>query len=294
MYLTHTLDKRTTKYRDFIREKAFDMGLLNINEHKPVSLPKILQEPRSTNDLYQIIMNLQTTPLNYDCIQEVIKTVATIEPLSTREWHMNMYEILRESQLCRVCMDWYWNKIIGFFLSPLSNARIQLMIEVKGKTYRHQIKDPDDTWISSPQVVTPTLQIYKRCNHFDRISNHRAPTISPKVNWNETNGEWIRKISKPPVYVPYSIKWTGKQKFSKEFIEGRRKDLSFKRPFIHQKHSPWKKPFIQQKNSPWIRIECGNQYTYQNKLTNKTTKELPKEGISDINITDIYLFDQIS
>ena len=53
MYYPHTYDKRTTKYKNYLRQKAINLGLFTSD-----MFTRVLDEPRSKQDVYKIIMYL--------------------------------------------------------------------------------------------------------------------------------------------------------------------------------------------------------------------------------------------
>jgi hypothetical protein len=275
-YSLYKKDKRRSEYTDYIRENAFDLGLLNINSHETVMIKKILPEKRKTTDYYKIILCLQEFNINYDCIQQIIKTLIHREPLSTREWYMNMYDIVRESKVVPVFCSWYGSQL-GRFYTP--KQRFNLLYDNKFEYFNCS----KNIYITFPEK-TEDIQIYKFNNsHYDRILNHKAIYYQDKYYWtkNITNHEWVRKKSLK-IYVPYTISWDSlRHKWSKEFIETNKRKLTLKR---YVSLNPLSK---------WLRIECGNRYYYHNKESGKNVRQISEEdGFYDINITDIYYFDE--
>jgi len=284
-YSVYSKDRRMRDYTDYIREKAFDLGMLSINTHEPVTFKPVLEETRSQQDYYRIIYYLQQSNiLNYDCIQTIIKLIKHREPISTREWYMGIYDIVRESKVVPVFCSWYNSDILGRFATPLSMVRLTLLntLNLFKKNRAHIYSDKqfnrDNTWVQSPKEIT-TVKKYKvsQC-HYERILNHN-PIIYPiKYNWvNTETGDWVRN-KKVRSYSPYAIKWKN-LKFSNQFIEVKRRNITKKR------NSPL------YKNSHWLRIECGNRCYYEHKDTHKKQRDITEEGFYDIHITDIYYFD---
>ena len=270
-YSRYTKDRRRSGYTDYIREKAFDLDIMSINTHESVVMDKVLEEKRSVSDYCQIILCLQEFIHNYDCIEQIVRVLLKVEPISSREWYMGLYDIMRESKVVPVFCSWFHSGFLGRFHTPNSPERIYMLGSLVNQ------------WIQSPvHWNTPTnLKLYKLPNgHYGRIVNHQ-PIIYPiKTNWTKDNeqGEW-KRIRKILIYTPYSISWTNKCKWSPEFIEENRRKLTLERQISFNSESPW------------IRIECGNRFYYKNKKTKKQQRIEPDDGFCDINITDIYYFD---
>ena len=285
-YSVYSKDRRMRDYTDYIREKAFDLGMLSINTNEPVTFKPVLEETRSQQDYYRIIYYLQQSNiLNYDCIQTIIKLIKHREPISTREWYMGVYDVVRESKVIPVFCSWYHSGFLGRFTTPLSMYRLTLINSLnlfkRNRDYCDSDKqfNHDITWIQSPKEIT-TIQNYKfsQC-HYERILNHN-PIIYPiKYNWvRDCYGDWVRE-KKLRSYIPYAIKWSINFKFPNQFIEIKRRNITKKRNIpLH-------------KNSPWLRIECGNRCYYEHKDTHKKQRDITEEGFYDIHITDIYYFD---
>ena len=269
IYPVYKSDKRKSEYTNYIREKAFDLQLLNINIYKPVEIKPILPEKRSKNDYYKIILCLQEVNINYDCIQQIIKTTIQYEPLSTREWYIHLYGLLRESKVVQVFCSWY-GSYLGQFYRP--SDRYHMIY----KNFRKNM-------IEFPGI-TEDVQIYKfNSSHYDRIMKSNPIYYPCKYHWTEniSNHGWVRERSLK-IYVPYTIHWDSlRHKWSNKFIETNRRKQTLKR---YVPLNPM---------SLWLRIECGNRYYYKNKESGKKVRELSKEtGFYDINITDIYYFDE--
>lgn len=270
MYHYYIGDKRKTAYTEYLREKAFDLGLLNINEKIPVTFPEVLTEPRTKNDIYNIISCLQKTMLNTDCIQSIMKFVVSREPLSTREWYMSVYSLIRESKIIPVCCSWYGSSFLGTFHTPISFHRLGLIRTIQ-----------NNSWIRSEEETDP-LQTIQMNNCYDRVVRCKLPRYDKKIRWiHDEYGNWYKKIFYP-LYIPYSIQWIRKKQiFSLDTMERRRRLLILKRLVTLTE------------SSPWIRNECGNRFFFQNKLTGDKQTNFPEEGICNVNIYDIYLYDQI-
>ena len=156
MYHYYIGDRRKTAYTDYLREKAFDLGLLNINEKIPVTFPRVLTEPRTKNDIYNIISCLHKTMLNQDCIQTIMKLVVRREPFSTREWYVSVYSLIRESKIIPICCSWYGCSFLGKFQTPSSLQRLGLIRTIQ-----------KNSWIQSEDEID-SLQTIQRNNCYDR------------------------------------------------------------------------------------------------------------------------------
>ena len=308
LYKPYEGDKRRNGYRVYLNQWSLKLGLLNKN--KNISEEIVLSEERTLEDYYKIIMYLSRLLPVDDIIRLIVENIHINEPLSTRGWYTSIYDILRESKISKVLIEWQMSVkptkrsksyIRKLFLSsmnlPNSNYKKQLMRYLKTKpTYNPRTMNVHSwikldkeyeavSWIDSPKVLNKESTIYTPHHSTDcysRVLDHTF-TESKRVNWRESGESWIKKINYI-VYTPYRIKWELCKdcKFSREFIEKKRKALTLKRPHDYN-FNP---------QSPWIRIECGNRYYYINKETHKKKKEEPLEGFSNVNITDIYYFDR--
>jgi len=309
-------DKRKRDYKEYLTNWSLTLGLLN--NDKNISEESVLLEERTHEDYYKIIMYLdKLIPLN-DIVRQIIENVHMNEPLSTRGWYTSIYKILRESNISKIIMAWQVSNkptrhgksyIRDIFMSsmnlPDSTYRKALMRNLRTKPVWNPRTMSVYKWIEFDKVYDPVswidspkdLDIYKdndndnntklytpdQPTHYYRIVDHNFKEPPKKVHWTECGDSWVKNVSYS-VYTPYKIKWELCRdcKFSREFIENNRKELTLKRPHDY-KLTP---------TSPWIRIECGNRFYYKNKETGKKTREEQLEGFSNVNITDIYYFDK--
>ena len=96
--------KRKIEYKEYLTQWSLKLGLLN--KDKNISEETVLFEERTPEDYYKIIMYLgKLLPIN-DIVRNIIENVLMNEPLSTREWYMNIYTILRESKISKFLMYW--------------------------------------------------------------------------------------------------------------------------------------------------------------------------------------------
>ena len=292
-YSPYTKDRRKSEYTDYIREKAHVLGMLTINTREPVTIIANLQDTRSNQDYYRLIFYLQKcTCLDYDCIQYIIKLIKKNEPLSTREWYMGVYDLVRESKSPQVFCSWYqWRYVGERFYTPISIMQLDIKnsLHVTFKRYfnlnHFECVDKNETWINSPKEIDTypkhykDIIKYKQNSHYDRILNHTPIEKNAEYKWNkDSNGEW-KRTKKNHIYTPYTIRWTEKHKWSQDFITKNRRKLTLRRLVLMNS------------SSKWIKIECGNRYYYQNSETSIKTRQLPQEGFSNIHICDIYFFD---
>jgi hypothetical protein len=305
-------DKRKREYKEYLTQLSFNLGLLN--KDKNICEESVLFEERTPEDYYKIIMYLdKLIPIN-DIVRNIIDNVLINEPLSTRGWHTNVYNLLRESNLSKVIMAWQMSSkptrrgksyIRDIFMSsmnlPDSTYRKSLIKYLRTKTTFSPITTNLYTWIYSIKEYEPVSWIYSpkdldifednetklytpdQPTHYYRIVDHNFKEPPKNVHWTECGDSWVKNVSYS-VYTPYRIKWELCRdcKFSKDFIENNRKKHTLKR-LDKYKLTPL---------SPWIRIECGNRFYYKNKDTDKKMREEPLEGFSNVNITDIYYFDK--
>jgi len=305
-------DKRKNEYKEYLTLWSIKLGLLN--KDKNVSKELVLFDERTLEDYYMIIMYLgKIIPIS-DIVRNIVEDVIINEPLSTRGWYISVYNLLRESNLSKVFMKWHINNsnyserhniksLFKYSMNlPHSTYKKSLMRYFRTKpvwnprtmnVYSWIAFDKEYeavSWIDSPK----DLDIYKdndndtklytpdQPTHYYRIVDHNFKEPPKKVHWNECGESWVKTTSYS-VYTPYKIKWELCRdcKFSRDFIENNRKALTLKRPDDYKITSL----------SPWIRIECGNRFYYKNKETGKKIREEPQEGISNVNISDIYYFD---
>tara|TARA_B100000900_G_C20601884_1_gene726011 strand:- start:520 stop:1503 length:984 start_codon:yes stop_codon:yes gene_type:complete len=312
-------DKRTREYKEYLTQWSLKLGLLN--KDKNVSEEPVLFEERTPEDYYKIIMYLdKLLPIN-DIVRNIVESVLMNEPLSNRTWYMNIYTILRESNLPKILMHWQVQNIPRFSTThervhirdifknsmnlPDSTYRKVLMRNLRTKpvwlprtmnvySWINFDKEYEAvSWIDAPKDI----DIYKDNNndndtklytpdqptHYYRIVDNNFKEPPKKVHWTECGESWVKSVSYS-VYTPYRIRWELCRdcKFSRDFIENNRKSHTLKRPHDY-KLTPI---------SPWIRIECGNRFYYKNKETGKKMREEPLEGFSNVNISDIYYFDR--
>jgi len=309
-------DKRKHEYKEYLTQWSLKLGLLN--KDKNISEETVLFEERTPEDYYKIIMYLdKLLPIN-DIVRNIVENVIMNESLSTRGWYVNVYNLLRESNLSKTLMYWQMSNkptrhgkayIRDIFRSsmnlPDSTYRKALMRNLRTKPVYNPRTINIQNWINSDKeyeavswIDTPKdSDIYKdndndnntklytpnQSTHYYRIVDHNFKEPPKKVNWTECGDSWVKNVSHS-VYTPYKIKWELCRdcKFSRDFIENNRKALTLKRP-DNYKLTP---------QSSWIRIECGNRFYYKNKETGKKTREEPLEGFSNVNIADIYYFDR--
>lgn len=315
IFKTYDGDKRTREYKEYLTQWSLKLGLLN--KDKNVSEESVLSEERTPEDYYKIIMYLdKLIPIN-DIVRNIIEKVHMNEPLSTRGWYMNIYNLLRESNLSKFLMHWQVQNLPRF-------STTQERVHIRDM-FRNSMNLPDSTYrkalmrnLRTKPVWNPrTMNVYSWINfdkeyepipwidspkesdiyndndtklytpdqptHYYRIVDHNFKEPPKKVHWTECGESWVKTTS-ISVYTPYKIKWEICRdcKFSRDFIENNRKSLTLKRPDDY-KITPI---------SPWIRIECGNRFYYKNKETGKKMREEPLEGFSNVNIADIYYFDR--
>tara|TARA_B000000557_G_scaffold166140_1_gene134973 strand:+ start:1775 stop:2740 length:966 start_codon:yes stop_codon:yes gene_type:complete len=305
-------DKRTREYKEYLTQWSLKLGLLN--KDKNISEEIVLFEERTPEDYYKIIMYLdKLLPIN-DIVRNIVENVLMNESLSTRGWYVNVYNLLRESNLSKILMYWQVSNkptrhgksyIRDIFISsmnlPDSTYRKALMRNLRTKPVYNPRTINIQNWINSDKEYEPVpwidapkgSDIYKdndtklytpdQPTHYYRIVDHNFKEPPKKVHWTECGESWVKTTSFS-VYTPYKIKWEICRdcKFSRDFIENNRKALTLKRPDDY-KLTPI---------SPWIRIECGNRFYYKNKDTGEKMREEPLEGFSNVNIADIYYFDR--
>ena len=311
-------DKRKIEYKEYLTHWSLKLGLLN--KDKNVSEETVLFEERTPEDYYKIIMYLgKIIPIS-DIVRNIVEDVIINEPLSNRMWYMNVYNILRESNLPKILMYWqvsnkptrhgksYIRDIFRNSMNlPDSTYKKSLLRYLRTKPVWNPrtmnvyswIKFDKEyepiPWIDSPKDIdteedkdkdkenNTKLYTPDQPTHYYRIVDHNFKEPPKKVHWSECGESWVKTTSFS-VYTPYKIKWEICRdcKFSRDFIENNRKSLTLKRPDDY-KLTPI---------SPWIRIECGNRFYYKNKETGKKMREEPLEGFSNVNIADIYYFDK--
>lgn len=305
-------DKRKLEYKEYLTQWSIKLGILN--KDKNISDEPVLFEERTLEDYYKIIMYLDKIIPISDIVRNIVEDVIINEPLSTRGWYMNVYNLLRESNLSKVIMKWHVNNskyserhiiksLFKYSINlPHSTYKKSLMRYFRTKpvwspktmnVYSWIASDKEYeavSWIDSPKDLdteedkdNTKLYTPDQPTHYYRIVDHNFKEPPKKVHWSECGESWVKTTSYS-VYTPYKIKWELCRdcKFSRDFIENNRKALTLKRPDDY-KITPL---------SPWIRIECGNRFYYKNKETGKKMREEPLEGFSNVNITDIYYFDR--
>ena len=170
-------DKRTREYKEYLTQWSLKLGLLN--KDKNVSEEPVLFEERTPEDYYKIIMYLdKLLPIN-DIVRNIVESVLMNEPLSNRTWYMNIYTILRESNLSKFLMHWQVQNLPRF---STTHERVHIR-----DIFKNSMNLPDSAYRkvlmrnlrTKPVWLPRTMNVYSWIN-FDKEYEAVSWIDSPK------------------------------------------------------------------------------------------------------------------